>query len=222
VSALANVLAEHEHILLDFDGPVCSVFAGLSDRTVANHLRERLDPNLPQDVAEADDPFVVLRYARHLGGSAAATIEREFRDQELAAVTSARETPGSADAIQTLVTKGHTVTIVSNNSVDAISRYLREHKLDRLITRISARQLTHATPLKPNPFLLVQAIEHLGTAAVHCCMIGDSVADIDAAKSIGAAVIAYANKPDKFSRFTARQPHAIISDMTEVSHALRR
>ena len=39
-SDLDTILARTRHLLLDFDGPICSIFAGLPAATVADRLRK--------------------------------------------------------------------------------------------------------------------------------------------------------------------------------------
>jgi HAD superfamily hydrolase (TIGR01662 family) len=203
-------------MLLDFDGPVCSVFAGISDRAVADHLRSFIKRAIPADVANSSDPFDVLQYARSLNGSTARLIESEFRNQEVAAVAVARETNGTLDAVKTIHTLGYTITIVSNNSVDAVNSYLHNHELGLYVTSVSARNSELQSPLKPDPFLILQAIRSLDTTPSLCFMVGDSVADIDAAHAAGVPVIAFANKPGKNERFQPHKPEAVITNM----HAL--
>jgi hypothetical protein len=39
-TTLADVMNRSRYLLFDFDGPICSIFAGLPALTVADHLRE--------------------------------------------------------------------------------------------------------------------------------------------------------------------------------------
>ena len=66
---LHRVIERTRDLLLDFDGPICSVFAGLPAPSVAARLRELLGSNgkpLPEAMAREDDPIEVLRYASAL------------------------------------------------------------------------------------------------------------------------------------------------------------
>jgi phosphoglycolate phosphatase-like HAD superfamily hydrolase len=82
---------------------------------------------------------------------------------------------------------------------------------------VSARTTADPTRLKPNTFLLDQAVEHLCAAPGECVMVGDSTADVKAAQSAWVPSIAYANKPGKRERFEVLKPDAIIEDMTELA-----
>lgn len=192
----AELLARHKHVLLDFDGPVCAVFGGeASDRAVADDLKRLAGPNLPDDVAAAHDPFDMLRYASKLGASTAQAVEARFR--ELEAVATAPATPGARTTIET-------------------------HDLSRLIGHVSARETADARLLKPDPFLVYQAIDALGTAPSACVMIGNSDTDVDAARTARAAVIGYANKPGKRERLQRRGADAVIDELSELPMSIHR
>ncbi len=211
-----DLLQSRKHVLLDFDGPVCAVFGGLGDRTVADRLRALLHTELPADVATAKDPFDVLRYAAGLDNETLETVHREFQRLEMLAVADAPPAPCSDQALKALVSSGHTVTIVSNNSARAVGAYLTAHSLRCYVQGISSRTQSNPALLKPHPYLLDQAMIDLKTSPDHCVMIGDSVSDIHAAKQANTAIIALANKPGKRERFEQHGPDVIIDHMGEL------
>ena len=94
---LRRILANADALLLDFDGPICSVFAGIPASVVADQLRRILAEgnhvDLPPDVQTSDDPFDVLFYAAKLGHDEARYIEAAFTAHEVEAVQSAQATP---------------------------------------------------------------------------------------------------------------------------------
>ncbi|MFJ7128277.1 HAD hydrolase-like protein [Streptomyces sp. NPDC098101] len=55
--------------------------------------------------------------------------------------------------------------------------------------------------MKPNPFPLITAAEQMSIDVTNCTLIGDSLTDIQAAHTAGAAVVGYANKPHKADQF---------------------
>ncbi|MFJ9693441.1 hypothetical protein [Kitasatospora sp. NPDC101183] len=67
---LAAVLRPVKHILLDFDGPACSVFAGCPASEVARRLREGLLATGGQDPAGAAAGAPTIGYANKLGKGA--------------------------------------------------------------------------------------------------------------------------------------------------------
>ncbi|HEY0805278.1 MAG TPA: HAD hydrolase-like protein [Pseudonocardiaceae bacterium] len=212
----AELLADREHVLFDFDGSVCALFGGTSDGVVASRLRVFLGADLPAEIAATDDPFDVLRYARTCSTTTRQLVERELRHQELAAIDTATETPGIRDVLQSLTITGHILTIVTNNAADAVGAYLGRHEFGRHVAEVSGRHSEEWTPLKPDPFLVRQAMWFLDTTPDRCCMIGDSVTDIQAGHALGVPVIAYAHEPEMRSLFAPHKPDAVIDHMTEL------
>ncbi|WP_245389716.1 HAD hydrolase-like protein [Streptomyces sp. PvR006] len=60
--------------------------------------------------------------------------------------------------------------------------------------------------MKPTPFPLITAAEQMHIYVTSCTLIGDSLADIQAAHAAGATVIGYANNPYKVDQFTEARP----------------
>lgn len=94
-SDLDAIVSRTRYLLLDFDGPICSIFAGLSAATVADRLRKLLGDHaqLLGQIARTEDPFAVFAYAATISEDLAARVEAEMTDQELAAVPTAAPTP---------------------------------------------------------------------------------------------------------------------------------
>lgn len=225
MNAVARILAAAPHVLLDFDGPVCTVFGGqTSDHAVADLLRlvlgQRAD-ELPPTVLHSADPFEVLRFGGLLGPNGLDTVEARLTVAERRAVSTAPATPGAVDTIIELHRVSRSITVVSNNSAAAVADYLHQHDLMRFIDGIAARTSSDPDLLKPSPHLLHQAIRDRATSPEFCVLIGDSVTDVDAAQSAGALSIGYANKPGKYDRLAGAGATAIVTDMTEIARAAR-
>jgi phosphoglycolate phosphatase len=204
-------------LLLDFDGPVCSVFAGLPALAVAAQLRAVLAQGgheLPAAVTAVADPFDVLAYATTLGGDEARCVEAAFAAREVDAIATARPTPGAHDLMAAWHATGRPLTIVSNNSAQAINAYLDRHNLHHLVTTVAART-GPATPLKPDPHLVRQALEALSAAPHLAVLIGDSTTDITAATTAGTRSIGYANKPGKHQALTAAGATTVVTTLTD-------
>lgn len=214
---LLSILADSKALLLDFDGPICSVFAGIPAPVVAGQLREILAeggyPHLPVDVRAATDPFEVLFYAAKLGQDEARYVEAAFRAHEVEAVHSARPTPSSSDLIRAWKATGRPLAVVSNNSAAAVETYLNLHDLRAMVDLISARTSADVALLKPSPFLVTDATTRLAILPSQCVLVGDSRTDIQAARAATVAAIGYANKPGKASSLAACGPDAITTSM---------
>ncbi|MBB4687401.1 HAD family hydrolase [Amycolatopsis jiangsuensis] len=216
----AELLDQAAALFLDFDGPVCSVFAGLPATVVADQLRSVLadagHTDFPGSVATSSDPFAVLKYAASLSEDDARYVEAAFTAHEVEAMTTAETTEGAHELIQAWHASGRPLAIVSNNSAAAISTYLDFHGIRPLVDVVSARENADVGLLKPSPYLLNQAVRALAIPAERCVFVGDSLTDVEAAKAAGVRVIGYANKPGKRERFTRAEADAITDVLTEL------
>ncbi|GAB3708157.1 HAD family hydrolase [Amycolatopsis oliviviridis] len=211
-----ELLQEKDHVFLDFDGPVCDVFAKLTASEVADRLKRLVEPDLPAEVSASADPFDVLRYAASCGPNAAYVVERQLSRFEGEAVAQVSPAPGAAEVLREWVAQGFTVTIVSNNSVDAVRSFLGLHELAEYVRRISARTTSDPGHLKPHPALLDAAVKALGTSPGQCVMVGDSAADVLAARDAGIASVALATTLAKRRTLAALQPDALVGSLTDL------
>ncbi|KAA2266179.1 HAD hydrolase-like protein [Solihabitans fulvus] len=223
--SLRRILANTDALLLDFDGPVGSVFAGLPAPTVADHLRDILAQGgyseLPPDVAKAGDPFDVFRYAAELGPDEAHYVEAALRAHEVEAMSTAAPTPGAHDLIRAWHATGRQLAIVSNNSTASVKTYLHRHKLITYFGAISARNSSGPALLKPATYLLDQVTRAISVPAQRSTLVGDSLNDLFAAKAAGALAIGYANKPGKSALFADAGADAITTSMVNLGYVLR-
>lgn len=222
---LAQLLDERQHILLDFDGPVCSVFGGVPAGHVAQHyagiLRAHHVP-LPASTNEADDPFEVLRAAATAQPASATFAEMTLRDLEVHAVDVAPITTGARAALTAFRAAGHTVTIVSNNSTAAVEAFVSRLSLVDLITDVVGRTEPDPDLLKPNPHLVRRAVVRREASPAECILIGDSDTDVIAAQAAGTAVVAYANKPGKLDTLARLGPDYVITTWAEIINVVGR
>ncbi|WP_244199726.1 HAD family hydrolase [Amycolatopsis thailandensis] len=108
------------------------------------------------------------------------------------------------------------MTIVSNNSVDAVRSFLGLHELAEDVRRISARTTSDPARLQPHPALLDAAVKALGTSPRQCVMIGDSAADVLAARAAGVASVALATTPAKRRTLAALDPDALVTTLADL------
>lgn len=214
-TTLKAILSKAEAVLLDFDGPICSVFAGLPANIVAAQLRDVLKEgaihDIPPHVENSADPFDVLAFAASIGDNEARLIEASLRALEAEAVATAEPTPGAHKLIEACHRSGRKLAIVSNNGSLAVESYLHRFELTQCIDNVSARIEADPSLLKPDPFLLLQAQKMLGVSSPSCVFIGDSTTDTQAAKAASIASIAFANKPEKFDTLARQFPDSIIT-----------
>lgn len=226
---VAQVLADTGPILLDFDGPICAVFATIPDHTVAAKLRRILaaySVDIPTHIQAERDPLAVLRFTATIGcPKLTRQVEDELCAAELIAVDGAAPTPYAREVIVAAHEAGRPLAIVSNNSANAIRRYLDAHRLTRYIPTIIGR--AHADParMKPDPEPIKQAVRAVNAEPAMCVLVGDSVSDVNGGRAASVRTIGFANKPGKRRLLAAAGADAIIEGtdgMAELAVTLMR
>ncbi|MEU3574100.1 HAD-IA family hydrolase [Kitasatospora sp. NPDC036755] len=210
-------------MLLDFDGPVCSVFACLPAPEVARRLREGLLAGGEQAPAGAEgesDPLALLRLVSDAQPELTESTDAALTALETEAVRKGRPTPGGESVLRACARSGRLVSVVSNNAGAAIETYLTEHGLSGYVAGVFGRAPGDPSSMKPNPRLLLDAMEAAGTRPERCIFIGDAARDVEAGEAAGIATIGYANKPGKDTKLTAAGAVVIVDSMTLIADAL--
>lgn len=93
---LTDVLRPVRHVLLDFDGPLCAIFSGLSAEEVAGRLFRELSESgeLPEGWASQTDPLALLRLIDGERPVLVTAADRALARMEAEAVRLARPTLG--------------------------------------------------------------------------------------------------------------------------------
>jgi phosphoglycolate phosphatase len=221
---LDGILGFTWHLLLDFDGPICDVYAGLPAATVAGRLRKHLhgqDVTVPDEVAHTDDPLAVFAYAATISPTLAAEVEAEMSDLEVTAIATAKPTPYVHEVLDACRETDRTAAVVSNNSARAVHTYLARHGLDDRVSHVIARTSHDPALLKPSPHLIKQALAALNAQPDACAFLGDSTTDIQGACLTGIASIGYASKPSKRDQLATAGADAIITSLSDLVLSLR-
>lgn len=222
-STLRQVVGRAHLLLLDFDGPICSVFADMPAAAVADQLRDRLTAAgiaLPAEVRSIPDPLEVFRVVAARGRDAGERAQRDLTELEMQAVATAQPADGAAELITTARQSGRGVTIVSNNSGQAVTAYLDAHGLARSVGAVIGRDDPDPAHMKPSPYQVRKALQVNDAAAADCVLIGDSVSDVTAAHVAHVAVIGYANKPDKAGRLSQAGANVVVTRLADITSAL--
>ncbi|GII25496.1 HAD family hydrolase [Planosporangium mesophilum] len=219
-------LADRRALLLDFDGPVCAVFADYPAATAAAQLhaviRDRLG-HVPPDIASlTGHPLGILRRTADLGDDELTrAVADACRDAELTAVASAAPTPGAVDVLHAAHDSGCAVAIVSNNHADAIEKYLSAHDLLGYVGGIAGRtDGMDPRLLKPHPLLVTAGLATVNAQPADAVFVGDSETDIEAGRAAGVTTIGYANKPGKRERLA--DADLVVDSLTPLVDAIRR
>jgi phosphoglycolate phosphatase-like HAD superfamily hydrolase len=175
--SLRRIISSTRHLFLDFDGPVCTVFAGTPAHEIAEQLGHAIQTagiTLPPQAAGEPDPLEVFRTVANTSPQAAATAQQLLTTFETHAIATARPTRGAADLISAAYQTGRTITIVSNNSNAAITAYLTDHRLTAYIRAVFGRDDSNPALMKPSPCRLREAVTSLDTNPRDCAFVGDS------------------------------------------------
>ncbi|MBX7269627.1 HAD family phosphatase [Micromonospora sp. Llam7] len=220
---LRRLLGDVDALLLDFDGPVCSIFAGYPAPQVAAELVDVLRQHgvdVSPELASEPDPLEVLRRTGAAGDQGVTrAVEEALCAAERRAVETAEPTAYGREVIVAARQSGMPVAVVSNNSAGAVSAYLAAHRLDAYVSPVVGRAYAHPDLMKPNPVPILQAAFAVGVPSSRCVLVGDSLSDIDGARLAGMRVIGYANRPSKAETFRAGAD-VVIASMGEIAGAL--
>lgn len=214
------VLHAAKAVLFDFDGPICSLFAGKPAVGVAAALRSFLPTDAEAWPSHLDpgDPLDVLRRAAQFGPDFAARVEHALRDAEVDAATVAEPTAGGHDSLRACVASGRLCAVVTNNSPEAATAYLARYDLLAVAASVQGRAPADPERMKPSPDVVLRALADLGVDAGDAVVIGDSVTDVDAAHAVGVRCIGYANRPHKLRSLA--HADALVVDMARVAEHL--
>ena len=223
-SQLSSIVARTRHLLLDFDGPLCAVFAGTPAPVVAEKVRAALRDAgvpLPGSVVDMADPLEVFRTIAIEMPEAADLAQQQLTRLEVKAVETARPTWGAGELLVAARDTRRTVAIVSNNSGSAVTAYLRQHDLTHFVAVVIGRDDHDPQQMKPSPKRVSQAVSALDATNEDCTLIGDSPSDVLAGHQAGVPVIGFANKPGKVDKLTRSGADAVTAWLSAVSAALR-
>jgi phosphoglycolate phosphatase len=205
----SNRIPDLKWLMLDFDGPVCSVFAGYPAPQIAKHLTAvatKSGVTLPDGQT---DPHEVLRSVDAISWQAGRAVELALQAAELEAVESAIPTPGALSLIEHCVATDRQVAIVSNNHGPAIQKYIQFHGLTASISCVVGRDAVDVR---------LMALRAMQADPDHAGFVGDSESDIEAGRLAEVLTIGYANKPGKRERLAAAGADLIVADMESLTH----
>ncbi|WP_181789055.1 HAD family hydrolase [Streptomyces phytophilus] len=218
---LHALLQSAKCVLFDFDGPICRLFHGHPPAQVADRMRLRLaelgEPDLRTEVAGHQDPYRVLGHVAHAPGrdAAAIALEQLLTREELAAVQTAEPTDDVAELIRRLVESGRQIAVTTNNSERSVRAYLHRKGLARWFGPHIHGRTADAKHLKPDPHCLHRALASTRAAPEETVMIGDTAADLQAARTAGVSFVGFAASPHATAFGTGRAD-LVVHGMAEL------
>ncbi|CCH31801.1 HAD hydrolase-like protein [Actinosynnema sp. NPDC047251] len=178
-----KLLAERDHVLVSFDGPIVGLPAaqGFADR-----LRVLIeDGGLPREVARTDDLYVVLAHAATIGPATARAVYAHLCRMEHELVAVARLVPGVREALAALVAAGTQITVVTALDAEVVRAFLVLHGLAEHVRHVVGRAGPDPAVLPPAPDLITLAVRERAFPAGSCGFVGGTRADLTAARAAG-------------------------------------
>lgn len=206
-------------VLLDFDGPVATMFAGHPCPSIAVELRARLTvggSRVPSAMANTDDPLAVLRLAVDEAPHLIADLDEALTAAEKKAAGTAKPVPGAEHFLRQCNDQGKPIVIVSNNSRAGVLAYLEVQGLRPLIAEVFGRPVHRPDLMKPNPTIVRAALDHLQVPAESTVLVGDSVSDIEVARASRIPGVGLANRAGKRVPLATAGATIIIDSLREL------
>jgi len=221
-AALDGILRRARHLLLDFDGPVCTLYADESARLAADRLRAILathNAEIPAAVATTADPLAVLAHAAAISPELAEQAEAELTRYELSAAATAQPAGYSHDVIASAREGHRTITVVSTCSARAVSAYLDRASLDELADLVVGRT-GDAPDSAAEQKLIGRALNAMRADPATCALVADSASLLASARANDVATIAYARTP-AVRNLTSAHAEATITNLADLVLRLR-
>jgi beta-phosphoglucomutase-like phosphatase (HAD superfamily) len=217
---LSSMTREVDAVLFDFDGPICSVFAGYPAPAIAQELRDLILSErvaLPESMLRSRNPLKLLQWTAASHPSLIGKVEKALRAAEERAVESAQPTKYGHESIIAVTRSGRRAGVVSNNSEPAVRAYLVIHGLTRYVNAVVGRPYARPDLMKPHPGPVLDAAHSIGIPPDRCVLVGDSPADVGAARQAGVPIIAYAKSDTHRQALENAGAELVIDTMRDVA-----
>ncbi|MGW1882149.1 HAD family hydrolase [Streptomyces sp. NPDC001970] len=228
VEQLKDLVSGAEHVLFDFDGPICHLFAGHRAHHVADSLVEWLEKRgshvlLTDEERDSGDPHAVLRAVSRLqpGSELVEALEAELTREELHATTTAWPTAYADPLIRTWSAIGVGLAIATNNSPRVAEQYLTGRGLRECFAPHIHGRTTDLHLLKPDPDCVLRALTSLGADPAASLMIGDTPSDLYAAREAGVRFLGFGRDGHRVERLHRAGASVTVDSLEPVLDAVR-
>lgn len=192
----AQLLAQADALLLDFDGPLADLMPPPVNALTADAARAAIRHiDLPPEVATTTDHLAVLRHVIEHHSHLTADVEHACTRAEVAAARECSPSTHAEDLFTLIRQRDLPAAVVSNNSEEAVKTFLNRYNWTAHVDTFSCRDEHNAAHMKPSLLLLKQALSALGLEPSKAVFIGDSVSDVQAATAAGVRILGLAKNP---------------------------
>ncbi|MCL5266068.1 MAG: HAD family hydrolase [Chloroflexi bacterium] len=124
--------------------------------------------------------------------------------------------PGTKEVLRTLRAKGMKIGLATGRTTpsERVKNWLENIGIGEFFDVIVTSD--DVAERKPAPDCVVECARLLGVPTAECLMVGDSLADISAAKAAGASVVAVLTGVAGQERLSAAEPMAVLKDLYEL------
>ncbi|MBQ0987847.1 HAD-IA family hydrolase [Streptomyces sp. F63] len=182
-----------------------------------------LGDGVPNDPCGPDRPGSPHGSYAPAAGSRSRTVaelERLLAAEEVRAAACAEPTPYADELVQRLHATGHALAVTTNNAAEAAETYLERRGLAELFRPHVHGRVTEPWLLKPDPDCLHRALRSTGHDAAMALMIGDSTADLLAARAAGVRFLGYARDETRRRRLLDAGAELAVTSYRDVLAAL--
>jgi myo-inositol-1(or 4)-monophosphatase len=220
-AALGAIIARTAHLILDFDGPICDLFAATPAATITAQLRAALPAGSAPGIGGSPDPFEILTHAATASAELGDRADKAMTELELTAAATATPAAYIHDVIAACRDLGRSATVTSRHSADAVRAYLTASSLIGGIALIVARAGHAADQFHPDAPPIEQTLSALGAEPSTCALVTASAARIQAASHAGLHTIGYATAPGMPDALTTAGAHTTITSLADLVLVLR-
>ncbi|MFF1795154.1 HAD family hydrolase [Kitasatospora sp. NPDC058263] len=171
-------------------------------------------------ICSQTDPLAMLRLIANIRPDLTEAADGRLAELEMEAIRVSQPNADGKSVLQACSRSGRLVSEVSNNATVAIEAYLSGGGLRDLVTGVFGGTPGDPSSMKPNPRLLLEAMEAVETRPHECGFIGDAVRDVEAGNAASVPTIGYANKPGKDSRLAAVGAVLVADSMQLIADGL--
>lgn len=139
---------------------------------------------------------------------------------EIDSAKDAQLTPGAKEALNELKQMRKKLIVVTNNGKLGTERTLERLGLTGILDGVVTRD--HADELKPDPEMVLKALEVAGAKPNEAILVGDSIIDIRAAGAVSVRSVAVPTGPFSLARLLEEGPDFIITSFLDVPELVRR
>ncbi|MFJ9298827.1 helix-turn-helix domain-containing protein [Streptomyces asoensis] len=197
-TTLAGMLQSCDTLLLSFDALLCRLFADDLGTVSDQLLHAARDLGLAIPAHRPPDPVGVFRaLLRQASPAQAKPLDRLLESAEIRAASQAPASTGIARLLPGLTGGPWRLAIVTDHSGAAVETFLARLPLPAATrARITViGRSGHSPRMKPHPYILHQALSHLGASPETTLLIGGSSLDALAAQSARVPFIGVTTRP---------------------------